>query len=62
METTPSRQFNLVLGGIANCWTKAGCFMGGEKHHMWTPARFFSPRRAAKRLGTFNEGETTSPL
>ena len=31
MKTTPSRQFDFGLGGIANCWAKAGCFIGGLK-------------------------------
>jgi hypothetical protein len=31
LGSSPSRQFNLRLGGIANGWTKAGCFIGGLK-------------------------------
>ena len=50
-KTTPSGQFDFGLGGIANCWPKAGCFIGGRKHHRWTPARFFSPLKRRKGWG-----------
>jgi len=49
VETTPSRQFDFGLGGIANHLAKAGCFIGGRKHHMWTPARFSLPLTSRRK-------------
>ena len=62
LEITPSRQFVFGLGGIANCWTKAGCFIGGLKapHADAGPIHFASDGEA-KRLGTFS-GRGNTPL
>jgi hypothetical protein len=53
VKTTPSRQFDFGLGGIANHLAKAGCFTGGLKapHAGAGPILFAE----AKRLGTLQQ-------
>jgi hypothetical protein len=62
VKTTPSRQFDFGLGGIANCWAKAGCFIGGLKApHVDAGPIPVAAFCAARGLGTFS-GNTSGFL
>jgi hypothetical protein len=50
------------LGGIANCWAKAGCSDGGDEHHMRAPARFFSPPTQRRKGWGLSAKEKILPL
>jgi hypothetical protein len=55
VKTTPSRQFDFGLGGIANHLAKAGCFIGGLKApRAGAGPILLASEREAKRLGTFS--------